>query len=487
MTLMWKVLLVEDEMFVRESIKMIINWEELGFTILGEANNGEEALQLLKDKHFDLVITDIKMPVMDGVELLKQARELDLNCKFIMLSCLNEFEYVRQALEFGASNYILKLSMSVSSLVESLTKIKSELEVQSQYSDQKINLFYQQIWSKITDLEHDEHEVVPFIIQELQHFNLTIVSVIRGEERWNSTDHIKKLTCIDFSYAEVTHLYHGEGLTTVFIWHKPEVPLMDVVADNHEYSAVYVTNTHYSQLHMQWKRMIQRLGFAWYEGAKGVFSIDEMDYKESALYFAWRKKRDLISNFEKLEKDLCYEIIDEIWKDMRKSHLSMVTVKRIAADLDYTLYSMVQKGNSNQSALFDARSHEELKKEILSKLCTYLNEYKQTQPTIMTDHPEVNKVITYINDNFHKDISVKSMATMISMDENYFSSLFKAKTKESLITYVHHLRIKKALFYLTQTDLTINQISENVGFKNINYFNRIFKRITGATPSQCRE
>ncbi|MFC5702699.1 response regulator [Cohnella faecalis] len=484
---MWKVLLVEDEMFVRESIKMIVNWEELGFTILGEANNGEEALQLLKDKHFDLVITDIKMPVMDGVELLKQARELDLNCKFIMLSCLNEFEYVRQALEFGASNYILKLSMSITSLVESLTKIKAELEEHSQYSDQKINLFYQQIWGKITDADHDEHEVVPFIIHELQHFNLTIISVIRGEERWNSKDHMKRLPFIDFSRAEATHLYHGEGLTTVFIWHKPEVILIDVLADNHEYSAVYATNIHYSQLHMQWKRIIQQLGFAWYEGMKGASSIDEIEYKEATLYFAWRKKRELVSSFEKLEEKQCDERIDEIWNDMRNSHLSMVKVKKIAADIDYTLYSMVQKGNSNQSVLFDARSHEELKKAITHKLHTYLNEYKQTQPTIMTDHPEVNKVIAYINDNFHKDISVKSMATMISMDENYFSSLFKAKTKESLITYVHHLRINKAMFYLTQTDLTINQISENVGFKNINYFNRIFKRITGATPSQCRE
>ncbi len=485
---MWKVLLVEDEMFVRESVKMIVNWEELGFTIQGEANNGEEALQLLQDKHFDLVITDIKMPVMDGVELLKQARELDLKCKFIMLSCLNEFEYVRQALEFGASNYILKLSMSISSLVEALSKIKSELEVQSQYSDQKINVFYQQIWSKITELGPDEQEAVPFVMHELQHFNLTIVSVIRGAECWEAMDHIKKLPFIDFSYAEAAHLYHGEGLTTVFIWHKPGVPLMDVsAAANHEYAGVYATNLHYSQLPMQWSRLIQQMGFAWYEGTKGIFSTDEMEYKDSALYFAWRKKRELMSSFEKLEEEPCYEIIEEIWKEMHNSHLSMVRVKRIAADIDYTVYSMVQKGSNNQSALFETSSHEQLKREIMDKLHMYLHEYKQTQPTIMTDHPEVNKVITYINDHFHRDISVKSMAAMISMDENYFSSLFKAKTKESLITYVHHLRINKAMFYLTQTDLTIQQISEKVGFKNINYFNRIFKRITGATPSQYRE
>lgn len=480
-------MLVEDEMFVRESIKMIVNWEELGFTILGEADNGEEALQLLQEKHFDLVITDIKMPVMDGVELLKQARELDLNCKFIMLSVMNEFEYVRQALEYGASNYILKLSMSISSLVDALSKIKVELEEQSQYSDQRINLFYQQIWRQITELEQEEHAAVPSVIAELQHFNLTIAAVIRGEERWTSKEHINALPFIDYRYAEVTHLYHSESLTTVFIWHKPNAPLIDTSAEDKEYAVVYGTNIHYSQLPMQWSRIIQQMGIAWYDGMKGVFCVDDMEVKESAPYFAWRKKRELISSFEKLEEQRCQQLIDEMWNEMRNSHLSMVQVKKIAADIDYTLYSMIQKGSSSQSALFDARNHEELKQAVLTKLHACLHAYKQTQPTIMTDHPEVNKVITYINDNFHNDISVKSMAAMIAMDENYFSSLFKAKTKESLITYVHHLRINKAMFYLTQTDLTINQISENVGFKNINYFNRIFKRMKGVTPSQYRE
>ncbi|WP_182300389.1 response regulator transcription factor [Cohnella cholangitidis] len=484
---MWKVLLVEDELFVRESIKMIINWEELGFAIQGEADHGEEALRLLQEKHFDLVITDIKMPVMDGVELLKQARTLDLNCKFIMLSCLNEFEYVRQALEYGASNYILKLSMSVSSLVESLTKIKSELEVRNQYADQKIHHYYEQIWLRINDLNQDEHEAVPSVISDLEHFNLTIVSVIRGEERWNAQDHKHALPIIQFRFAEAVHMYHGDGLTTVFVWHKPGIAIVDALAADKKYAIVYATDFHSSQLNMQWRKVIQQLGYAWYEGAKGAFSVEDIEYKESAPYFAWRKKRELVASFERDEEKRCYELVDEIWMDMRNSHLTMIDAKRIAADVDYTLYSMIQIGSHNQSPLFDARNHEELKQAMRTKLHAYLEVYKQSQPTILTDHPEVNKVIAYINDNFHKEISVKSMAAMISMDENYFSSLFKAKTKESLITYVHHLRINKAMFYLTKTDLTINQISDNVGFNNINYFNRIFKRITGATPSQYRD
>lgn len=125
---MWKVLLVEDEVFVRESVREIIAWEELGFTVSGEAGNGAEALELIREDAPDLVISDIVMPEMDGVELLRRTREEGFDSRFVMLTCMNDFENVRQAMEYGASNYILKLSMSVNSLRDTLRKISGELE-----------------------------------------------------------------------------------------------------------------------------------------------------------------------------------------------------------------------------------------------------------------------------------------------------------------------------------------------------------------------
>ncbi|WP_440118995.1 response regulator transcription factor [Paenibacillus sp. QZ-Y1] len=125
---MWKVLLVEDEVFVRESVREIISWEELGFTVIGESGNGIEALEMIQRDSPDLVLTDIVMPGMDGLELLKQTRQSGLSTKFVMLTCMGEFEYVRQAMEYGASNYILKLSMSVNSLRDTLRKVRTELD-----------------------------------------------------------------------------------------------------------------------------------------------------------------------------------------------------------------------------------------------------------------------------------------------------------------------------------------------------------------------
>ncbi|MCR2803879.1 response regulator [Paenibacillus soyae] len=260
---MWKVLLVEDETFVRESVKEIIRWEEMGFSLCGEASNGEEALEIIKREPPDLVLCDIVMPKMDGLQLLKETRRAGIGSKFVMLTCIGDFESMRQAMEFGASNYILKLSMSVKDLRETLGKISAEL-------------------------------------------------------------------------------------TAV----KP--------------AAAYSTAS------------------------------------EAAL------------------------------RQQPKLPDSGSAIDRIT-------------------------------------------------------HPEVKKIIHYIERHYAEEITLASLARHVMMGENYVSALFKKKTGETLIHYLHRVRIEKAIDYLRSTDLPVNQIGHNVGFMNDNYFIKIFKRMTGTTPSQYRQ
>lgn len=249
---MWKAMIVEDEVFIRESVKELIHWEEMGFELVAEAGDGEEALELIKQDPPDLVITDIMMPGMDGIELLKETRNAGIDSKFVMLTCMGEFEYVRQAMEYGASNYILKLSMSVNDLRETLGKINKEL-------------------------------------------------------------------------------------------------------------------------------MLSK----------------------------------------------------------RPPH----------------------SGQAAAAAPADRR----------------------------ISHPELNKIVKYIEQNYDKDITVKSLARYVMMGENYISALFKKKMGKSLIRYLHEIRVQHAMRCLAETDLTVHEIGMKVGFVNDNYFIKIFKRITGTTPNQYRQ
>jgi YesN/AraC family two-component response regulator len=281
---MWKVLLVEDEVFVRESVREIIAWEELGFTVAGEAGNGGEALEMIRRDPPDLVLADIVMPEMDGVELLRRTREEGYRSRFIMLTCIGEFEYVRQAMEYGASNYILKLSMSVNSLRDTLRKVSTELSRDG-----------------------------------------------------------------------------GADLVT------PE--------------------------------------------------IGEANPQPAAA-------------------------------------------------------AAVQSTSAPTSSPITA---------------TAASSHSLTRTTADISHPEVRKIIDYIAEHYAQDITVKSMAQYVMMGENYVSALFKKKTGQTLIHYLHRIRVEKAQEYLLHTDLPVHEIGQRVGFINDNYFIKIFKRLTQMTPSKYRQ
>lgn len=274
---MYKVLLVEDETFVRESVKEIIRWEEMGFTLAGEASNGVEALALIKRDPPDLVLCDIVMPQMDGLALLKETRDAGIGSKFVMLTCIGDFEAMRQAMEYGASNYILKLSMSVKDLRETLAKVSLEL-----------------------------------------------------------------------------------------------------------------------------------------------------------------------------------------------SGGSAAAAARPGAALQPS--SSLQPLSSSQPS----SSHQP----------------SATRPPLLAreriTHPEVNKIIQYIEQHYDQDITLGSLSRYVMMGENYVSALFKKKTGETLIHYLHRTRVDKAIELLLSTDLPVNRIGQRVGFMNDNYFIKIFKRMTGTTPSQYR-
>ncbi|MDO3411185.1 response regulator [Saccharibacillus sp. CPCC 101409] len=305
---MWTVLLVEDEVFVRESVREIISWEELGFRVIGESGNGEEALELIRRDRPDLVLSDIVMPGLDGLELLKTARAEGVRSKFVMLTCMGEFEYVRQAMEYGASNYILKLSMSVNSLRDTLRKVGAELSAER--------------------------------------------AAESGEARGNGAAAGPE----------------GRAAGSADISQAPEPAACGSGAPD-----------------------------ASSRGLSGAAAALEAPVGPREPEDAFRLQRE-----------------DEI------------------------------------------------------------------------AHPEVRRIVEYIHANYETDITVKSMSRYVMMGENYVSALFKKKTGRTLIHYLHGVRIARASDYLRQTALPVHEIGQRVGFANDNYFIKIFKRLTGLTPSQYR-
>lgn len=124
---MYDVLIVDDEISIRKGLKILIDWNEYGYNVTGEAANGLEALNLMRDHSFHLLLADIRMPKLDGLELIKQISQMKLKTKTIIISGYKDFEYAKTAIELGVKNYILK-PINQDSLVDTLKRVKKELD-----------------------------------------------------------------------------------------------------------------------------------------------------------------------------------------------------------------------------------------------------------------------------------------------------------------------------------------------------------------------
>lgn len=125
---MYKLMIVDDELLMRVGIRSMLNWEEYNFHVVGEAGNGKEALSLALEVMPDLIITDIKMPVMDGLQLIQEASSSLKTCKYVILSNFDEFHYVKEALKLGATDYLIKSEITESSLIELLSTVGQKLQ-----------------------------------------------------------------------------------------------------------------------------------------------------------------------------------------------------------------------------------------------------------------------------------------------------------------------------------------------------------------------
>ena len=132
---MFRVILAEDEPLVRMGIKSMVNWEDLDMRVVAECSDGEEAWKAYEEHHPDLIITDLKMPVMDGMELIRNIRATDSRVRILVLTCIEDFDYARQAIEYDVSNYILKLSCTVEKFTGILSRIREELMAVSRTED----------------------------------------------------------------------------------------------------------------------------------------------------------------------------------------------------------------------------------------------------------------------------------------------------------------------------------------------------------------
>ncbi len=531
-----RVLIADDEDLVRERFKKAFPMRSDGFVLVGEADNGEEALKLCRDLKPDIVITDIVMPGMDGLRLLQALKLEMISIKVIILSCHREFDYARKAMSLGALDYILKVKARYPQILNALQRARVEIEADRRNIQEQIKLRQQfvknyfalrenAVNNLITGVYRRPNELRTFMdafhVEDDQSWTCFSVGILEIEY---STNLIRNYTPSDielFRYGCMKLLEEveiGPRKVKSFSWKETQIGLWlygsnstrNFEADIKRYVTLveghvrsyfpYTVSIGLSAVHVAqlWSVFGDRFKDALTEAKQ---SLEWKFYQSDTNVFEWKqwggrsmlslshlRERTIREKLETMNFDANGPQLDE-WFESEVVPLLLYLRPKDMCTLIAKLAEDVTVPKSSEDSGGVLKPKYETFVEAMAGLRDYvrLRSNRQNiagQVNEVSDH--VHKAIEHMHAHYHEIVSVSVVSGKICVSPNYLSHIFKKEIGLSFTDYLMRLRTAKAKELLTLTSLKVEVIAERVGFQDVKYFSRMFRRMTGITPSQFR-
>lgn len=502
--LMLKLLIADDEKAIRESICSLINWKELDIEVIGTAKNGIEAYNIILDKYPDIVLTDIKMPGLTGLDLIQKIHEINKDTRFIIISGFNEFEYAKTAMQYGVRHYLLK-PCNEEQIIESIKEIKEEynhhlltthivaehFQLKEQfntgmivntinsylaYTPDEIHIFEQNFfdeYSKYWDKDDSTYNIFYLYFLEEENFQKTSYDI---SEFWKSHYPGILLNIIyvhntmlfffpSFSTAEKelksfceNLIFDNQNTTPVLrqlIFPNLQSVLEKVCLQIRRYEKIYYTDGGPITTISNYNNMIKDIQI--FTG--NLFSIDISNAQSSLSV--------LLENIN--------HINDILFLKQLASSIIMIAITHINA------FGVVRAAEF----LLEVEKENDLsicKKLLMDKInALYLDYHSSPSTGEVSD-----KIKKYVNENIsNSELSLKWIAeNELYMNVDYISKRFVKETGQKFSAYLTETRVKKAKELLAMEDSDkIQNIAELVGCgNNPQYFSQIFKKSTGMSP-----
>lgn len=511
-----QILLVDDDMQILLGLEKIIsNHFTEDEIIIFSCENGLMASQLLSQKSIDILITDIKMPLCSGIELLKIVNEHNYNCHSIVLSGYDDFNLVRDAMRLGASDYLLK-PVDEGLLIHSLQEIKDTSahiappseDVASLTSILKMQKLLESFLGNtgilLTDTEKflNDHKIsgqtsclmcYVDIKRALYSNHLTMFQFLADRaETFLSTFK-------DPERHQLTPVYGGLGSFWIFLLFSYETssapqeilkPFFELLDKDHlKYS---FTPTWYSYAHLRDADMVCRKGFEKYYFDL-PYNIPNDSVSDQALSQYMSKAIEAASSYDYSATIENLEHCFALFNYLRPS------IPEIKKEMNHFVYSILNRNStfipiisSSKFTDYDILEHIEnaeslsvLKNSIYTSINYLIGELIQSMKN--KDDYVIMKAKEYIKNNYKDDLTLNDVAAHVFLNGNYFSTLFKQKTGITFRNYLRNYRIEKAKELLTTTNFRIYEIALMVGYNEHSHFVRAFKSVTGKNPGQFRE
>lgn len=525
----YRLLLVDDEEDILQVIIKKLNWAELGFEVIGTANNGLKALELAENCQPDVIMTDIKMPYMDGLELISQVKTEYPATKILIFTGFDEFDYVKEALRLEVGDYILKPASSVE-LAQVFTQLKEKLdkefnenqniEILQHYYQESLPLMQNNFYATLIEGRIKEEEIDRYLLNyqiPLQgplycclvlHTSLSQVSedmnsllLVTAVQKQAEEFFNEKWQAVYFSYlgetvmlvqleneSELTRLTDECGRFCKYVLRK--IKAVVTIGVGQVCQRILDLDNSYTSARMA-------VSYRGIYGAAQVINIQEVAPQEmerftisNDLALAELLKKIHVGPQTAIEQT-AKTYLDQLFEDTK--NLGQYTV--MISELIGTLYRFAVNNNACIEPL--TGSIKELYQIVpelepaalqtwLLDICFLLHEKMRTARS-HTTKSLVLKAQDYVHHNYGDDkLSLAAVCQELGVSNTYFSSMFKKEAGMSFITYLTDYRLDKASRLLLETDEKSYLIGQKVGYSDPNYFSYVFKRRFGLSPVKYR-
>lgn len=500
-----RVLIVEDEIKIRIGISKLIS-SQTAHIVVGEAKNGKEGLELIQRFHPELVISDIRMPVMDGLEMVQKAMEAGSRSHFVILSGYSEFEYAQRAIRYGVDDYLLK-PLAPEDVIGLLDKIQGKIEKEEAQSAQSTEGLIRDILLGTSRSAEDSF----------------------GKLETTGALNLKKPLCILAGYLGNTSDRYRQAIFEQLQKMKKdwkEFHIYGVALENTQELLVIIQGDDYEEIENKLSRRIyQNLTESeqpvWVYGEQmlpGELSEVYRQLRECYLYgisLGYREiiNRDRIKNrqeeefqyplfFEsQLRNAICREAPEHLKKEAEKfiSHASSMQcnpryIKKTYKKILLFLENVCHEVNPEAYRLLQSQDLEKYISSIytrgelegcFTKVIDTIAESKDKKEDIR--NYAIRRAINYIREHFAENISLDMLAESLEITPEYLSTLFNKEVGINFSTFLKRFRISQAKRLLKGTDEKIYAIAVQVGYNDPKYFNRVFKEEVGVSPGEYRQ
>jgi two-component system response regulator YesN len=501
---MLTVYIADDEEVVRNGLKKIINWQELGFEICGEAGNGLTAYNEIREKKPDLILLDIRMPKLQGLDLAYQLREEGITGRIIILSGYSEFKYAQDAIKCDVDFYLTK-PIDEEELLAAVEHIRSIVQKKKLHNEH-LNYYQEKAKYKILeDMIHEERLNLASINYSLGELNLEAdfyqVLLLHGN---TSYKHLCQKLNVPLETNQIERLKKDDQdvllLKGELIIRRLQQLAQEENSSSNQYYFIAVggvvsgINDIYYSYH-EALAVMERYFF--FDNYKCIATKDDLpagDQFTEKLTIKDSKKfgQNIYDEIKMHHLKESVLLIQNLHQQLTYAKNSAESIKSFLAGMYLYILNEFKKDypHYNEEVLTNAEIIQWIhERTYLQEIIEFIEKKVHTMIECITTNQSENiidEITEYIERHYAQDIKLKSLAPKFGYNSSYLGKIFSKQSGKSFNDYLHYIRTQKAKELLEKNEYKVYEVAEIVGYKNVDYFHLKFKSFVGVTPNEYR-